>query len=771
MRGTVLSISLVVAAGVAALVTLQGTWRSIVYSRDRYYEAASFGDVFVRLARAPNQVAERLERIEGVMRTYARVVGKARIPLATLDEPAQALVVSLPEQGPPPLNGVVLSQGRMPEAPRDEALLVELFAQRHGVGIGQTLSVIMAGRARSIRVVGLAMSPEFVLSVPDGGSAPAPERFAVLWMRRSSVETAYDLRGSFNDVVLELSPGARLAQVLTHVERVLAPYGSLGAISRARQPSNYFLAQDLSTLSVMATFAPLLFLAVAAFLLNVVLARTVELQRPHIATLKALGYGNREVGLSYLWLTMFITLGGALAGLVAGRFLGQAMTQIYVQFYRMPALAYHLDPGLTVWALVASVAAGVVGSGLAVRRVIALPPAEAMRPPVPVSYRRRPFASALSRLLTPSARMVGREALRKPARLVVGAVGIAAATSIVVIGQFFADSVDFLFYHYLPKGQSETLSVSFAEPVPERALHSLHALEGVRDVQPASELKARLRVGHRERLVSLVGHARRSDMRPLLDARGLTISLGPRDVLFTDTLARLLGVKPGDVVRVEPLQGERTPRTFTMTGTLSELMGLWVHMPSDALFALLGETPSATGAMLLVDREHVEAVQRAMHHMPNVSSVMRKDLRIAQLRKQTGAAVGAFALMLTLFAAVIAVAVIYNNALVALSTRSHELSSLRVLGFTRREVTGMLLGELSLQVLLGVPLGLMLGGSLADLMVQAGAPEAFRFPSLLTRHTLAVAALVSLAAALSSAALVARKLARLDLTTVLKTRE
>jgi putative ABC transport system permease protein len=771
MRGTVITIALVVGCGVAAFVTLRGTYLSMIRSRDRYYSAQRFGDVFAQLERAPDALAKKLEDIPGVARAYTRVVGRARVPLPELDEPAAGLVVSMPEGEAPPLNGVVLMQGRMPTPERDdEALLVERFALSHHVEPGDALKLVIEGRERMVRIVGIAMSPEFVLSVPPGSTAPAPERFAVLWMPRPAVEAAFDLRGAFNDVVLDLSPTASVDDVIIRLDELLDPYGGLGAQSRARQISNYYLTQDMAMLAVMATMAPIIFMSVAAFLLNVVLSRMIELDRPQIATLKAVGYTNFEVGIHYLQLTLIIALGGSALGLGAGAQLGKLLIQLYTRFYRMPALTFRLDADVAASALIAALVGGLLGSALAVRRVIRLPPAEAMRPVAPPAYKRA-FGTALLSLLTPAARMVGREMLRRPGRMIMGAAGIAAATGIVMVGQFFMASVAFLFNYYVPRAQAETLTVVFAKPVPEAALHRLEAVEGVRDVQYQYLLQARARAGHRQRIITVVGRGSRNDMRPLIDAHGNEVPLGRDEVLFTDTLGKLLELKSGDSVRIEPMQGDRTPFSLAMTGTVSELMGLWIHLPARTLFQKLGQAPSAQIALLYVDADKVEAVQEEVNDMPIVSSVLRKDLLLNEMRSQTGDSVGGFASFLTLFAVIIALCVVYNNGRVALSMRARELASLRVLGFTRGEISSILLGELGVQVLLGIPFGLWFGRFISAAMIQSGDPEAFRFPAVLTGQTLSFAALVIVLSAVATALLVRRKLDKLDLIEVLKTRE
>jgi putative ABC transport system permease protein len=127
--------------------------------------------------------------------------------------------------------------------------------------------------------------------------------------------------------------------------------------------------------------------------------------------------------------------------------------------------------------------------------------------------------------------------------------------------------------------------------------------------------------------------------------------------------------------------------------------------------------------------------------------------------------------ILIFFACVIAFGVVYNGARIALSERGRELASLRVLGFTQREIAVMLLGEQAILTLLAVPLGWVLGYGLSWLITIAIDTELMRLPLVLSPQTYFRAFVIVLAAAALSGLLVRWRLRRLDLIEVLKTRE
>jgi len=144
---------------------------------------------------------------------------------------------------------------------------------------------------------------------------------------------------------------------------------------------------------------------------------------------------------------------------------------------------------------------------------------------------------------------------------------------------------------------------------------------------------------------------------------------------------------------------------------------------------------------------------------------------IQRYREQTGGSMFVMTLILTLSAAAIAIGVVYNNARIALSLRGRDLASLRVLGFTRVEISTILLGELAAQVVLGIPLGFVLGHWWASVLAHSIDPEAIRFPLHIASSTYAAAGLIGLVSAVVSALLVRRQLDHLDLVAVLKSSE
>jgi putative ABC transport system permease protein len=773
LRGQVVTIALVVACGIASYATLSGTWYSLDTSRATYYERYRFADVFVHLERAPDALEQRIEAIEGVALAYSRLRERVKIRMPGMQEPAFGHVLSVPASDEPPLNGLHLLQGRMPAfGHADEVVVLETFVEAHGLALGDSLDVVINGKLKPLRIVGVAMCPEYVLPVPEGEMMPDKKRFTVLWMERSVVAAAFRLEGAFNDLVLKLQPGASLPAVLEQVNQLLEPYGGLGAYGRARQLSHQVVDSEIAQLEVMGLIVPAIFLGVAAFLVNVVLSRLILLQRGQIAILKALGYSNLQVGLHYLKLVSVIVLLGSVLGFGLGVYLGRGMTHMYTEWLRFPELRYVIEPRVMVVGIGVSLLSALTGALFTVRAVVALPPAEAMRPATPTTYRTAVTERLrLQVLFGQSARMVLREVERRPLRLLLSCLGISMAVAILVAGRFFYDGIDKLMDLMFNVAQREHLAVTFTHPVPERASFELARLPGVLHSEGLRMVAVRFRSGHHMREQALVGYSDEASLRRIVDAGGRVRLPPARGVMLSSLLAERLELEPGDSVRVEILEGQRAKLDVVVAGVVDDVVGMFGYMRRSELNRLLGEDSVISQAVLAVDTNQYTPLYRALERRPGVLAVSRLDRMVAAFRAQTAEQMQTFTFILTLFASVIAIGVVYNNARVSLADRSRDLASLRVLGFRRREISAILLGELAIQLVLALPVGMLIGTWLAHGMMANVDLEQYRFPVVVSPRTYAFAAMVTLGAGLASALLVRRKLDRLDLIAVLKTRE
>lgn len=775
LRGQLLAIAIVVACGVAVYVTFATNLAILQGTRASYYASQRFADVFAAVSRAPTSVAREIAALPGVEEVETRVVRRSSVEVAGFSEPVATQLVSLPDAPDRGLNRVYLRHGRWPEARREtEVLVLESFAKAHDLRLGTHVSALMNGRYEDLTIVGIALSPEYVFPMNPQGGLPDAKRFAVFWVPRSTLAAAYAMTGNFDELSLRLARDAKHLEpdVVQAVDTLLAPYGGRDAHGRSRHASDRQLALELEQLSTQGVIVPMIFLGVAAFLLNVVLSRIIGTQREQIAALKAVGYQDARIGLHYAKLVLLVVGVGATAGTFLGAWLGERMSGLYTQFFSFPRLEYHFDARVVVTASLLTLAAAGLGTQRAVRKVISLPPAEAMRPAVPLTQSIGLLERAgIGRLLSPVGRMILRGLTARPARALLSVAGIAFSISILVVGNFSGDAMDWLMNVHFRLSMRDDVNVVFTQPATTRALRELEHVEGVMVVEGLRLVPVRLVHGTRAHQLGLTGIAPGSDLRRAVASDLHVATIPDRGLMLTDYLAEMLDVKIGETVEVHVLEGERRVASVPVTATIHESMGVNAYATLATANAIVGEGPLVNGAAMAVDPARIDAVYEALRDRPGVAVVQRTDAMFAAFEEMSGELMATMRVIFVLFASAISMGIVYNGARITFSERAHELASLRVLGFTRREVSTILLGELVVVMLLAVPVGWALGWGFVALVIEQAKSDLYRFPLVIEPHSYAMSAIVVLLTGMVAALVVRRRIDHLDLVAVLKTKE
>lgn len=773
MKSQAIAISLVMGCGVATFVMSVSTATSMDQNQARYYERFRFADVFVSLKRAPSSLAPRLASIPGVARLETRVVAQVNLDVPGMSEPAQGVLVSVPDRPEHSLNELYLRLGRYPEpSSQTEVLIHESFANAHHLRPGDSLEAVINGKKNRLSVSGVALSPEYVYPIRPGELLPDDKRYGIIWMRRSELEASFDMKGAFNNATFTLIRGANASAVIKAVDVLTAPQGGLGACTREDQVSHRFVSDELSQLRAMASIPPSIFLVVAGFLLNIVISRLVRTQREQIAALKAFGYTNRKVALHFLSFAAVITVAGVIVGTAAGAWMGRGLTGMYARFFRFPQSMYVLQPPVVLGAAAFAGTAALLGVVTAVRGAVRLAPAEAMRPEPPASYRPTIIERlGLQTWFSQTSCMIFRQIERQPMKTLFSVLGVALAVGVMILGSFSKDIVAFILEFQFQRCQRQDAIISFIEPSEGRALHALASMPGILKVEGFRTVATRLRSGHLSHLVGVMGLEEDHSLFQLLDMKGRKIELPLEGMVISKSLADLLKVREGDSLDVEVLEQDRPRLRIRIAGLINDFSGTAAYMSSHSLNRAMKEGPTLSGAFVTLDGAVMAQTYKDLKDMPRVASVNLKHAMIDTFNRTMSENLLRMRLYNVAFASIIAFGVVYNAARIALAERSRDLATLRVLGFNRREISHVLLGEIGLLIFSGLPVGMLVGYGFSALAVQALETRTQRFPLIVEPATFASAVLIVLVAAGVSALVVRRRLDHLDLVEVLKAHE
>lgn len=768
-----LAIALVIAGGVATLVLAVGSSRSLNDTRIAYYERHQFADVFARVRRAPKTLIDRIAEIPGVAAVETRIAKLALLDIPNFREPATGQFISLPDRDRPTLNQLYLRTGRLPDAlSADEVVISETFARAHAFAPGARFTAILNGRKRELIVVGIALSPEFIYAIGPGDIMPDDRRFGIVWMSEKALANAYDLDGAFSSVNLKLMRDASEREVIRRLDALLERYGGQAAYGRKDQTSHAWLDHELDMLNNMSRTLPPIFLLVAAFLVNLTLTRFVALEREQVGLLKALGYRNGTIAAHYVKFVIPIVIFGVAIGSIAGTWLGITVTKLFGDFFHFPFLIFTRSPDLYLAAASLSIFAAIVGAIRALRDVVTLAPAVAMQPPAPPRFHRvLPVWASIDRVLSQPSVMMLRNISRHPIRAAFTTLGIAFATAILIVSLFTNGTMEALIDVTYFMADRQNATVSFIERRSQEVIKQVARLPGVLAVEPYREIPVRIRNGSIERRLMISGRPRAADLSRIIDINLHPVVLPENGLAISDMLAQILGVGVGDFVEVDLLEGQHRTVTLPVAVKVEDYFGLKSMMDAEALARLMREAPAVNSVHLSVDANRLDLLYDAIKHLPTVSGMALQRVSLMNFRQSVALLVTTMASIYTGLAAIIAFGVVYNSARISLSERARELASLRVLGFTRGEILRILLLELAFLVLIAQPPGWLIGYGLAWIMQRNLAGELMRVRLVVEHSTYVLASAIVIAAAVTSALIVRERVNRLDLVTVLKTRD
>jgi putative ABC transport system permease protein len=773
MKGQIIAVGLVMACGLAMMTMARSLILSLDSARAAYYEANRFADVFAHVKRAPNSVAEQTRKIPGVAGVQAGLAANVTLDIPGLEEPASGQVRSLPDHDEAELNRLFLRSGSWLTPGSDAEVLVgEPFADANKLKPGDHIAILLNGRRQDFRIAGIVLSPEFIFESRPGAALPDNRTYGIFWMPYQAIAKAFDLYGAFNFLSVRLAPDASEHSVIAELDRLLAPYGGRGAYARKDHPSHIRVSDEIRVLTALSIGYPIVFLSVAAFMVNAVLSRLLNLQREQIAILKAFGFTNRAVVMHYLKFALAIVIIGVVAGAIGGVLMGREVLKMYEPFFRFPNQQFHFARSALVWASIVGTLAAFVGVFGAVRRAAKLPPAEAMRPEPPTNYKPALVErTGIARFLSHTFRIAVRNIERRPAQGLFTVAGLALATGILIVPTTFRESIKYILGFQWDVLYREDLSIGLIEPSSAKVAYVFEKLPGVTVVEPFRIAPVRLSFGTQSRQIGLRGMEQRGTHTRIIDKKFRELPFPENGVVISSKLAEVFGARIGDQLTVETLEGKRLVRSVTLVGLAEDMAGVTAYMERRALNRFLEEGDVITGANLGVDKSRHADFMRALKGIPRVSWVAVKESLRENFRTTTGARINLIQGIYLTFAVIVAFGVIYNNARISLAERGRELATLRVIGFSQREVAGVLVTELVILALIAVPLGLLLGTGFASGIVRMVNTETVRMPLVLTARNYAFASLVITVASAFSAIIVLRALKKLNLVSALKAPE
>lgn len=769
-----LAIALVLACGVMILLTSFGMHRALDDTLTAFYDRNDFADVWANVDKAPRQLEAELTAIEGVQRVELRVEKYLVLDMPDRLLAASGVAISLPESGAlPRLNTPLIRTGRLPDPlSTDEVMVSEPFAQANGFTLGDRFEVLLNGAKRSMRITGTALSPEYVYAIGPGSLMPDDANFGVLWLPEIMLASSFDMAGAFNNVAVSLSRGGDEEVVISQIEDILDAYGGTGGYGRETQVSHAFISSEINQLKSMAVVLPPIFFGISAFLVNMVIGRIIALERTEIGLLKALGYSDFHIAGHYILLAGLTAVIGVAVGWVTGGTMARAMAAQYAQYFKLPYLIFNVSYdayAISGFLALVTAAFGALRSAWAAAR---LAPAIAMSPPAPPRYKRSFFDRALT-MLKPSqpTMMIWRSIIRWPVRAAFSALGLSLAVSVLVASSFLISAMDEILDVSFNQSNRQDVVLMMAGDRPLSTLEDVRKLPGVMEAEGELMTAVTLRNGHREKQLAITTRGTGATLARSVDRAGLPIEPEGDGLLITTRVAEVLRLKAGDSVEVEFMAGHKETHVLAISGVVDQYFGIGAFMTRDAMAALTRKGPEISLANVTLDVTHVDAFNAAVKDTPGIAGSVRITDMMTSFQDTIDENISVMNGLFIVIAVLITVGLTYNGARIQLSERARELASLRILGFSKGEVGYILVGETMLIALAAQPLGWAIGYWISASMSAGFSSDLYTIPLVLPQANFTKASLVVLCAAFVSVLVVRRRVNRLNLVSVMKTRE
>jgi putative ABC transport system permease protein len=767
-----LAIALVLAAGVAVLLMSFGMSRALDETRQTYYERNRFADIFVDARRVPLSMLETIREVDGVAATDARVSTYATLDLPEKPDATVAYVASLPPGGAV-LNVPLLRRGEWPDpASNDGVVLNEPFAEANGLWPGTRFAATLNGTKRTLTVTGWVLSPEFIYTIGPGSLIPDNEDYGIVWMPERALSALLDRTGAFDHLAVKLRSGVRPAPVIDEIDRLLEPYGSWGAIDRSEQMSNAFIDGEITQLRTLAYILPPVFLGITIFLVNMVFGRIVTLERTEIGLLKALGYTDGAILTHYMLLAGLVAGAGVLLGFIIGGWLSYGLARLYANFFNFPYLIYHISWNAYLFAGLLGLASACFGAARSAWTAARLAPAIAMAPPAPPRFRRNMIDRGLNAMrVSQPTMMILRSLVRWPFRAAMSTLGMALAVSILVASNFFPDALDYMMDFAFGQSNRQHAALFFNDAMPESALQDVRRLPGVLQAEGQQYLTAVLRNGHRVKRSVIETRRPGNDLSRVLSSDGIVIDAPAGGIVLSERLASQLGAEVGDVIEAEFLGNRQGTFRLPVAALVTQYFGLGAYMDLETADRLFQQAAQVSVINVTLDPLFTQEFEARIKDLPRLGGRAMMLENRQGFEETISRNILITTTIYTVLGILITVGVAYNGARIQLSERARELASLRIMGFTRGEVAYVLMGETMLLALAAQPLGWWIGWRISKLMTESFTSDLYAIPLVLKPSTFSSASLVVLAAALLSVLAVRFRLDRLNLVSVMKTRE
>ena len=725
MKGQVISIVVVMALALMSLISTHMTAVNLENSMNLYYQETNLADLQVELTRIPSSAVYDIERLPEIDRVQGRITTEVPFVVDDPEERVRVKVVSVPDRDVV-INALFPIAGTMVRQETSQVTVLEQFATGRSIQIGDRIRPYINGREIPLEVMGIAGQPEFVYLMEDEQNLlPDPAGYGVLFVSEELLAGLTGYRDSYNELLITLNPEADSKIVADMLEDELDRYGLRRVIQRQDMLSYSMMEEELNQVRAMSRVLPVLFLSVAALIIYIVLSRTVKNDRMGIGIMKALGYSHFQILMHYVQFSLLLGLGGGILGMITGTWVSDMFTRLYIQFMNIPMLEMRILPESYLVAMAATIFFCILSGLAGARKTLRIRPADSMRPEPPTDGHRlliERITFLWSRIAF-SWKMVLRNLFRNKRRYITLALGITLTFGVTMVAINMGGVWQTLFDEQYGQIYAMDYNVDFDGMKSHGTVREIQQMAEIGTIEPRLEMPVEIR-HHRERKsLSVIGIPLESEMYNLERQPGEPLEMQDDLLYITEGLKKSMGIEKGDQVLVRNFLPDRDDFWIEVGDSVVQYLGFNGYMTLSSMEERIALPDHITGVSL-TSGDDMAAILDDADHVRQVQSVGQMKEMFEEFSELIVVTIG----ILVMLGGIIGFAIVYNITLISINERVMEFSSLRVLGFHRRELFRMISRENALVTIAGIVLGIPFGRILVRVMMESLATEVYFMP-------------------------------------------
>lgn len=721
-KGQFIAVTMVLAIGLLSYVALNMTLMNLDTTVKTYYRITNMADIFASVMRIPESHVDQLASIPGVASVNGRVVEDVMFETGKTNEKSTLRLISLP-QAMKPINDVYLVAGEKPTTDT-QVLLIEMFAMARDIAVNDSFEVVIAGKHKRLTCSGIVANPEYLYLIEDEQSfLPDPAKFGVAYVTEQFAQSQLGYNKAYNNLIFTLDDTVNHDDMINKLDKKLDKYGILRLFKRDELISARMVIEEIKQGKKSANTVPLVFLAVAGFIIAVMLGRIVKNDRVTIGVFKAMGYSNASIIWHYTKYALIIGLLGSLAGMLIGAASANSLAKLYTTtVFNIPILVGQVYPGYLLLALIIGSAFCILSGFIGARGILKIHPAESMRPEPPKTGKRillERWHSFWSRVSF-SWKIVIRNLFRSKRRVLFIILGIGLTYAVTLLPFYMMTSFLTLFDKQYGQMYHMDYTLTLSKAVDDSVVHEIERLVDAKVVEPLIEFPFEIKRGWKSKIVNIIGIKPNTKMYEFTNPKGQAIGLPSNGLAITEGLARLFDVGVGDVLRVTSFIPGRKDVDLRISAIVEQPLGVNAYMNLHAMQTTLMDNGLVNA--IVVQGDDIDAsVFNTIKSIKSVQSLTD----MMEIFKQFTAITYSSIIIMIVSSGILGFAIVYNSTIMTINERTLEFSSLRVLGFDKSEIFRMIVRENIVMAIIGIIIGIPMGASMIDMMMASFSSELY----------------------------------------------